>query len=305
MAADQRWPEHRRVWMYWEHDPARGRAPYLDLCMQTILKNRGTLALEMVDERTIFDWLPELDITMWNALRSPTSRSDYGRIRLLHTYGGLYLDADCIAMAPLHCLTAPLESNSFVSFGLDDGPIQNNFFAARAGDPVLEQWIDAQDRVLSNVSDPSALPRTALGEPLLTPIASHAPHFTFPERTIAPVMWYEWGRFFSRCTAPRRVLQHRPLTVMLYNEFMGGPLRATSIDDLRNGRTLLSRLFRIALGMSTVEDETDIWTRAHVLADARYSSFGRALRGKLRRIRGHRRPAPASQGSVGAYGRVT
>jgi len=282
----------RQLWVYWEQRPDRSRPPYLDLCLETIRARLGSLTLEVVDERSALDRLPDLDRDTWGRLPDATRRSDYCRTRLLHAFGGLYLDADCIALAPLEALTEPLGAHAFVTFGAREGAVQNGMFASRRGAQFLEEWIVAQDRVLRDCPDWSTLPRTALGEPLATAIAPRLPHHSFPERMIAPVMWFEWGRFFSRFASPDSVLRHAPLTVMLYNEFMAEPLRATSVSELRAGTTLLSRLFRIALGESTAEDEVDVRTRLHVVADARYSTYGRAVMARVRRLQGRGRPRP-------------
>ena len=272
--------------MYWERPGGAPRAPYLDLCEETIRHHLDGMAFEVVDERSAFDWVPTLSRQVWHALPDAMRRSDYLRVRLLHAHGGVYLDVDCIALASLRLLTEPLASATFASFGAADQAVQNGFFAARPGSPLLEAWAEAQDRFLVDADDWSSLPRTALGEPLATELAAVFPHHSFPERVIAPVMWYEWGRFFSRCASPADVLRFSPLTVMLYNEFMGEYLRNASRSELLTGRTLLSRLFRVALGISTPGDEEDGWTKLHLLADVRYSTYGRAARSRIRSARG-------------------
>jgi Glycosyltransferase sugar-binding region containing DXD motif len=282
-----------RVWMYWEHDPGHPRAPYLDLCRRTIEHRLDALSLQVVDDRTVRDLLPDLDEVTWSRLPDPVRRSDYCRVRLVHRYGGLYLDADCLALAPLSRLLEPLVSVPFVTYGTPGGLLQNNLFAARAGSELLGCWMDAQDELLHD-ADVGALGRTALGEPLLTPLAARLEHHRFPERVVAPVMWYEWGRFFSKTTPPNWVLRHAPLTVMLYNEFMGTTLRDVPEEELLRGRTLLSRLFRIALGQSTPDAETDFATRLHLGADLVYSPSGRAAMGRLRRLRARLGPGGRS-----------
>lgn len=282
-----------RVWTYWEDQGDRVRPPYLDLCAETIRHHLSGLALEVVDARSALELLPDLDEALWRRLPDPVRRSDYCRIRLLHRYGGAYLDVDCVAVAALTKLLEPLESHSFVCFGAEESGVQNGFLAARPGAPFLERWIEAQDRILADNDDWTSLPQTALGERLATPISSEVERFSFPERTISPVMWYEWGRFFSRATSPDWVFRHAPLTVMLFNQYMAGPLRDTSAGELLSGKILLSRLFRVALGVSTAEDESDGWTRLDPLADLFYSRRARALRARIRAAR--RQPSHRGQ----------
>jgi len=263
--------------MYWEDkEPPRARPPYLDLCLGTVQRHLGPLSLEVVDRGSIFSWLDDLDPVTWARLPGPTFRSDYGRTRLLHRYGGLYLDFDCIVVDALPRLLEPLDRVDFAGWGREaQGRFYNNLFAARPGARFLEEWVEAQDRVLEGAEDWFRLPRAVLGQDLAAPIAARVPHHNYPLATIAPVMWYEWRRFFSTMASPAQVLAGMPATVMLWNGYMGRPLRNVSTEDLRQGRTLLSRLLRIGLGESKPEEELDWWTRLHVLSDVRFSTVGR------------------------------
>ena len=272
-----------RVWMYWEYrNRARVRPAYLDLCLETIRRHLGPLTLELVDRENVFEWLPDLDADTWHRLPEATFRSDYCRTLLMHRYGGLYLDYDCIALEGLDTLLEPLATHEFAGWGAEaEGRLYNNLFAARPGARLLEEWIEAQDAVLRASDDWDSLPRAVLGMHLAAPLAARLEHYNFPLPTIAPVMWYEWRRFFSRTASPVPVLAQRPRTVMLWNGFMAPPLRTVSEQQLRRGRTLLCRLLRIGLGESTLEEELDAWTRLHLISDIRFSSLSRKVERRL------------------------
>src|SRR2546428_6604083 len=100
--SDQLEPMDRLLWMYWEDvEAGHKRPPYLDLCLETVRKNAGSPTLHLLDQDSVPDWLPDLPDGVWRRLPTPVYRADYARTRLIHRYGGLWLDFDVIVMAPL------------------------------------------------------------------------------------------------------------------------------------------------------------------------------------------------------------
>jgi hypothetical protein len=270
-----------RVWMYWEkRRPTSVRTPYLDLCFETVEAHLDGLSLEVVDERTIYDWLPDLDQATWNRLPRPQSRSDYGRNRLLSRYGGIYLDFDCVVIDSLRRLLEPLSRTSLAGWGDEtEGLFYNNLLAARPGSPFLEEWIVAQDRLLHGSDDWRTLHYAALGQHLAGDVARHVEHHSFAENQVAPIPWNFARRFFSTTESPERLLSCRPITVMLWNAAMGERLEHVGAEQLLTGKTLLSRLLRIGSGRSTLEQELDLRTRLHVVSDVSFSGPTMRFRG--------------------------
>ena len=269
------------VWMYWEkRKPTSVRLPYLDLCLQTVEANLDGLRLEMVDERNIFDWLPDLDRSVWERLPRPASRSDYGRNRLLYRYGGIYLDFDCVVVDSMRRLLEPLRDTSLAGWGdARAGLFFNNLLAARAGSPFLEEWMVAQDRLLHGSDDWPSLGYAALGQRLSGEIAGHVEHHRFPTDQVAPIPWHKAGRFYSTTASPEPLLAARPITVMLWNRTMAEHLEHASAAQLLSGKTLLSRLLRIGSRRSTLEEELDLRTRLHMVADLSFSAPAMQIRG--------------------------
>jgi hypothetical protein len=272
------------VWMYWENPPTGRRAPYLDLCLESVRCHLDGLRLEVVDQESVFNWLPNLDREVWTRLPSATYRADYIRTRLVDRYGGLWLDFDCLVFRPLSDLVDLLESNDVVGWGREQGRFYNGLFAARAGSAMVAEWIRAQDGVLGSRDDWKALEWQALGQDVINPIARSAPFHNLAFRTVAPVMWYEWRRLLSRIESPERILKPDGRVIMLWNRFMGPILGSMSATDLKGGNILLSRLVRIALRESTVEEERSPWTKLHRLSELRFSEPGRRVEHHARRI---------------------
>ena len=99
---------------------------------------------------------------------------------------------------------------------------------------------------------------------------------------IAPVLWYEWRRLLSPFQSPAAVLQASPMMVMLWNAEMGGELAHLEAGSLLKSKMLIGRLFRIALGMSSLEDELDFRRALAWLPRIRFSRLGRGVEHRLR-----------------------
>jgi hypothetical protein len=263
-----------RVWMYWEkRRPTSIRAAYLDLCHETVEAHLDGLSLEVVDERSIYDWLPDLDRETWERMPRPASRADYGRSRLLWRYGGIYLDFDCIVVDSLRRLLEPLSHTSLAGWGEEAGGLfYPGLLVARPGSRFLEEWIEAQDRLLHRADDEPALGYAGLGQDVLGDIAGRVEHHKFPVDQIAPIPWYQSARFFSTTASPAPLFSCRPITVMLWNRAMGERLQNVSADQLLANNTLLARLLRIGSGRSTLDEELDLRTRLHAFSDLSFSS---------------------------------
>jgi len=105
------------IWGYWENKPGKTRPDYLDLCLDTFDKyNIYTFQIIILNEKSVYDYLPDLRQDINNF--SLAHKSDYIRIKLLYTYGGIWLDIDTIVMRNLMPIVDKLnEGFDFVGFG--------------------------------------------------------------------------------------------------------------------------------------------------------------------------------------------
>lgn len=266
------------VWLYWEDLPGRTRAPYLDLCLDTI-RRHSPVEPTVVDYHTAFEYV-DLDPDRWESLRRPNFRSDYLRARLLHRHGGMWIDIDTIAVAPLERLLTALTAHHVVAFGQELGRVYPTIMAARPGSALLETWMRRQDEVL----DAGIREYGGLGAGLLSGMTGAIGNWALHE--VAPVLWWEWRRLLSYTEAPARTLSQRPTTVCLWNKAMGPTLQGVSRGQLIAGQSLLSRLLRVGLGLSTETDERNVLTALWPANALRFSRAGRAVEGRLRGERG-------------------
>jgi hypothetical protein len=276
------------VWAYWEDGPRARRPVYLDLCLETIERHCAPLELRLLSRHDAITWLPDLDVDRWESLPAPNYRSDYVRSRVLQRYGGVWMDVDTVALAPLSQLLDELDGTGMVCFGREHGRFFGGLCAAAPGSPFVDDWVAGQDRALSRYANWAELPYAALAQDVTWEIARRLPWKALPMERVAPVPWYQWRRFFSRVESPRRVLQGSPMTIVLWNAVMAPHLRARTRAELFASRTLLSRLLRIGLGRSTVSEEEDAWTRLHGLAALRFSLPGQRVESGVRRALGRR-----------------
>jgi hypothetical protein len=189
---------------------------------------------------------------------------------------------------PLGFLLDELDGTGMVCFGKEVHRFFGGLCAAAPGTPFVDAWVERQDRALSRVADWSTLSYAGLAQDVTWKLARDVPWKAIPMPRVAPVPWYQWRRFFSRVESPRRLLEGAPDTVVLWNAIMAPRLRHYTRAQLLRSRILLSRLLRIGLGISSVDDEVDAWTRLHALSRLRFSESGQRAESSIRRLPGGR-----------------
>ncbi len=265
------------VWMYWEDAPGRRRPAYLDICLETVQKHAPDGRLRVLGPLDALEVLPETDPSVWARLPDAARRADYLRTRVVHRYGGLWLDFDCMVMRPLQPLIDLLEDHPLVGWGRElTGRFYNNLFAARPGTDFLARWIELQDEVLARTSDWERLEWAALGMSAATR-AGRPPYLNLPLQQVAPILWSDWRKILSPFASPRPIVDRRPHTVMLWNKAMHETMAAIPRSELVSSKMLLSRLFRMSLGLSTLEEELDWRTRFSPLAQVHYGRIAKRM----------------------------
>jgi len=274
------------IWSYWENRPGTRRAPYLDLCLESVRTHADGLPVRVLSRDDVFEWLPDIDRSRWYGLPAPNYRSDYVRSRLLQRYGGLWIDIDTVAVAPLTRLLDERDGTGMVCWGKELGRFFGGLCAATVGSPFVEEWVRRQDEALSAVTDWSSLHYAALAQNVTWGLAREVPWKALPMAQVCPIPWFQWRRFLSRLESPRHVLSASSVTVVLWNAVMAPALWAVAREDLLSSRMLLGRLLRIGLGVSGMSDEEDAWTRLHPLSELRFTTTGQRVELGLRRASG-------------------
>lgn len=106
----------RNIWMYWETKKGSRKAAYLNLCYQTIVHHCSNCRVHLLNEKTLLNYLPELNINLLKWCSIP-QKADYIRLCLLQKYGGIWLDSDIIVFKSLSELFSLLDNYDFIGFG--------------------------------------------------------------------------------------------------------------------------------------------------------------------------------------------
>ena len=105
------------IWMYWETLPGKKKPGYIDLCINSVKFNCGRcFKIIVLDENTIYDYLPEIDSIDLSKLNLP-QKVDYYRYSLLEKYGGVWLDADILVLKCICPYYEKLDKHDYVGFG--------------------------------------------------------------------------------------------------------------------------------------------------------------------------------------------
>lgn len=231
------------IWMYWESPAGTTKPEYLDLCLQTIEMHKGILDLVVLDEASVRNYIPDLraDIDRLSLVH----RSDYYRSRLIYRHGGVWLDADVIAMRPLQELIEYLGTEEVAFYGRGDSNLSINCFVGRRGAACLEDWMLRQDQLLHQGRE---IPWNGLGKDSLVEASRHHSYASMPFGRISPIPWQKWKWVVSRRRSPKPFLVEDPIVFMLYNKFLVDELAGFSKEELLRSNMLVSKLFRLALG---------------------------------------------------------
>ena len=233
------------IWMYWEDAPGKRKPDYLKLCFETIVKNKGNNEIIVVTPENVKDFLPDISPRIFK-IRKIAHRADYIRGRLLHKYGGIWLDSDVIILKPLD-LSAYLVENDFVGYGKDEGEPSINFFAAKANSPLLKSWVDGMDKKLLGLFPKYKLKWTEIGYNILWPYSRDYQYSHIKYELIAPIGWQDWEKYFDTKLKLRDLISEETIAMMLFNKNMFDRLENMNREEIMNSQTLLGEAFRYAL----------------------------------------------------------
>jgi SAM-dependent methyltransferase len=233
------------VWTYWE-----GPCPdWIRACRRTL--SRHAPGLRLLDPET-FELLragdPDRGIDLSHL--HVAHRSDFIRAFLLQRFGGLWIDADCLAMAPLAPALALLAAHDFIGHRARGGVISNAFIGARAGSRIAAAYYS---RVRQVVAAKRRFHWNWLGGDLLTEVVSQDGRgwHELPADQVQPICWSRPGEFLTErdAAAHEALVNPGSWTYMLSNVELGKRFpQASRNPDLLGQRTFFTHLLRRSLG---------------------------------------------------------
>jgi hypothetical protein len=171
------------IWLFWEGP----RPAYIDLCLQTIVRRYPDARLL---DRAGFDalWVHDRDLPLDSLALN--HQSDFIRAYLLAHHGGLYVDADCVALRDLSPLTEMARQHGFVGYREPQGYMSCNLMGARAGGAVIA---DHYRRVVTRLRQRTPLQWLDLAStPMNAAIAARGREaLILPTQAVMPLPWNE------------------------------------------------------------------------------------------------------------------
>ena len=228
------------IWMYWDQGANAQRAAYLDLCEQSIRRHAGDLHVRVLNAETARALVTDLP-RQWEQL-SPVHRSDVLRAHLLHEYGGVWIDADVVAVRPIRDLADAVVDCDFATFPDRDDAYIGVMLAAR-GSLVARAWAEGQRALLDDGVNPGW---ETLGSGALMPALRKFGGNMLPIEKVYPVEWRDWRLFMSPTYPLARVVAGNPVLVSFYNALMGPVLAEVTQEQIQRSRRLYARILRYA-----------------------------------------------------------
>lgn len=227
------------VWLYWENHYSSSMPAYLELCLETIRRQAGDARVIVVSPENLWRYIAPDSMPARYAALSPNHKSDYLRVRLLHDYGGMWIDIDTVAFESLsrHILSR-LDENELVSLA---PRFSQQIFASRPHGAFVREALAALEERLAGDGH---LGWNGLGSELIYPIAeAHACSFVQMRGWLHH--WQDWRKYLE----PGQFDHENRLVCSLYNKHLFEPLRNLTRDELLAKDWLVARMLRHALGL--------------------------------------------------------
>jgi hypothetical protein len=242
------------LWTYWEGKPSDLQT----LCLDSIVFHNPTAVI--MDDARIRDEVPGGDeaLDFLEGLPHP-QRSDFIRLWLIGQYGGVWMDADSICVAPLDFLGQSEWDliGTFNAVRQKTGGLLATPWGARMGSPLVREAIIRCRKLLEQIKSGTRIPYGSTSVGLLSELwklADPARVKRLPHWRYHRVPWYNARRAFhyqARAEehetgphwSPRACVYH------LTNVVTKGPLARFSREELLTGNSFTSFLLQKAFNL--------------------------------------------------------
>eukprot|EP00930_Biecheleria_cincta_P057869 TRINITY_DN43740_c0_g1_i1.p1 TRINITY_DN43740_c0_g1~~TRINITY_DN43740_c0_g1_i1.p1 ORF type:complete len:674 (+),score=101.55 TRINITY_DN43740_c0_g1_i1:88-2109(+) len=254
---------NRVIWMCWTgNNPI---PPHLQLCVKTIQRN-SNLPVVIITPSNLLQYVPNPH-PAYSYLHLQ-HRADYLRCRLLHQYGGIYLDMDTIVLRDLSGLFDLLHSYDAVGYdgsqwgeliGISDmGPF-------RPFSDITSQWYNTiqgkLDQALGQLQQQNVYPFywQEILRDIFVPIS-----VAYRDRVTAALQAYNpekeelWSVGSAQDLLGAQLAQKHLL--ILNNSKYGSELVSLTEEQLLNGPAVLSQIWRQALGLTQNDEPAAVRT---------------------------------------------
>lgn len=251
------------AFVYWEDIPGLPRPGYIDLCAQTHSRHLAEdFELVRVTRDNVRELVPDLPEAVFDIrpdrIANSISLETRGialftgvlRAFLLHRHGGMWVDADVIALRRFTPVLEQLETHEFVGSVNGVGGVTNAFFAVRPGSRILDAYVAA---IRSKLAAKTTLQWGELGFQMLTRHVQKMPaesRHLFRVGSAILFPWTQARQFFETGVAAVDVIRPETFAAILFNNGMSREIRDMPPEQMLAADYLVSDLFRTALGKS-------------------------------------------------------
>lgn len=239
--------EDTPVWCYWQ-GPVPG---WISLCLQSLRKHIPNIHILTPDTWQTYrrdDFGKKLN------RQRPNVISDFIRAHQLYHYGGIWVDADCIAFQDFRPIMNRLNKNDFLAYRVGKPAPQmcSALIASHPGGDIAAEYLRLMSDQLQAIGR-GKLSTLSLGPRLLPRAAKLAGKriACIPTRRVHPIHWNQKSQFWQDGLDSEHAKYFQrnknPLCCMLTHRSLG-PLRSLSEQDLLRSTSLIGYLFRKSLG---------------------------------------------------------
>lgn len=250
--------ENIPLWTFWENAPGKSMPPYLLMCHEVLTRQCQSADVRLVTPSELPELLGDLPINFdrlnVRGKLGPhlAQKADYIRLALLKRYGGIWLDADCIALSDVaEPVTEFLNQFEFVCMRKTNttGLVSNGFLASRPNGVIISQALEQVTRILVDADkEQKPIEWNALGSSILTPLvkANRKTTYLFPEAKVHPIHFKDSHLFFERddLVDHANYIGKETSLVMLYNARTSDADKSLPRTKILNSNTLIGQLFR-------------------------------------------------------------
>jgi hypothetical protein len=182
-------------------------------------------------------------------------KANYARYKLLHDYGGIWLDSDIVVFKTLlPLMNEVLDSNKQFDFIATASPEykagepENGFLVSKAGSHVAKETLRIADERMEK-STSKKFDWGYLGVRALREAVKFFPYKHLPSKQIMPISWQQPWRFMST-ESIKSLCDENTYTFMLFNEMFRrrkSKILQMSRKDLLATPKLIGQIFRKAM----------------------------------------------------------
>jgi len=234
------------IWQYWEGP----RTAFINMCLETVRKNNEEFDLRVLDDKSVFDYLPNLRNDL-DSLPRIANKVDYIRFNLLHEYGGIWLDADVVLFRDLSSPWKTMaDSNQSFAATSHFGPGRPSIWLlmSEANSKITKDYLKAANDLLDNF-DKSKIAWSQLGAHLLWNFTNDKNYHHFSVEDFCPVPYTEYLYYFQNIDVDK-FISDDSYTFVFFNEMLSRHQRdflAKDRDEILSQDYLISKIIRKAI----------------------------------------------------------